>query len=744
MVYWLPHPLQFAMYSVVPLFYAKVLTKIGRCHRWLGQGREAKARWAFLRSAYVCAMALMVVFMLGCVVAAGSMEKKEHRCLDTNRSWRLRHEQRELDWEGSAGHAVSLVGDLWDDDVVTVAPAPSPTAKTWITPKSSCAHDGEEESGSGDDDDAFADDEGHVEKLECYGLEISTAPVRWLSAACFFCLASVLLVYGAQMERLTPLEARRFLIARPKVLARTNLTLFALFFSRACYEVSTTTGWLVLPSLPLTSERDLDGASFFFMLLWDYLPLLLLISTMSTAPSGSFAQRTGSFLRFDAVVQHRNRRRKEQQEREQRQEESLQQQQRLVGGGLLGVLEEGGGGGGGGSLREAGERRVARYGSLPEAGYGDGGDDDQQQAAPAPHSDKAASFPRSFRSGGQGPIAGAQGPIRKLSEADPLLGLGGLGGLLAGMGASRRPAAAAASAFDNENDAGGGGGKGGGGGGDEDGGCGGMRGGDTGGDRLDTGRGLLLEGGPGATSSHSSRASKHRGGGGGVPSEAGAGSLERVPVLRGPSRVYFSLFEDPISHRQHYTPLQERQQQQQQQQQQPGGSLLAGEIGGRVQTGSIGVPGEASELPMLPLDSGSISHPLSTDTPLADDFSGSNKNSNPCDKDGRGSGGAAAEACLRNDGQPAPPTHRGPPTSAVPAAVATPAPAVLARPRPQRPSYVPGRQALQKYREPLTPSPPQAMPRASSPPLELGRGDGNGGGGRPRGGAVNEDERETG
>jgi hypothetical protein len=86
-IYWLPHPIQFAMLLLIPLFYFKVLTKLGR--RFGNSGSEClnstdESHWRCLRYVYVSCVLAMVVFMGACVVAAGSMEDEQFRCLSYN------------------------------------------------------------------------------------------------------------------------------------------------------------------------------------------------------------------------------------------------------------------------------------------------------------------------------------------------------------------------------------------------------------------------------------------------------------------------------------------------------------------------------------------------------------------------------------------------------------------------------------------------------------------------------------
>ena len=60
------------------------------------------------------------------------------------------------------------------------------------------------------------------------------------------------------MGRLSPIEARRFLIERPRSLGAMNVGLGAVFASRAVYELLTLYAVWYLPDLPLQRNKDLD------------------------------------------------------------------------------------------------------------------------------------------------------------------------------------------------------------------------------------------------------------------------------------------------------------------------------------------------------------------------------------------------------------------------------------------------------------------------------------------------------
>ena len=111
---------------------------------------------------------------------------------------------------------------------------------------------------------------------KCYDNEMSSTPMRCVSAGCFFFLSIVLAVYGIQvgpvqgaegsrgslhasvslcirsatlalmhalqMAQLDPTQCKRFLIEQPRTLGTLNCFLFLAFLSKGVYEVCTIMG----------------------------------------------------------------------------------------------------------------------------------------------------------------------------------------------------------------------------------------------------------------------------------------------------------------------------------------------------------------------------------------------------------------------------------------------------------------------------------------------------------------------
>jgi hypothetical protein len=136
-LYWLPHPIQFAMYLIIPIFYVQILSKTGR-HRFGMSASLWQKRRKCIRNTYIAVVAAMLVFLVGFVLAAAVLEKKEYRCV--SRHWHRGRSGRDHRSGGSSGES-----------------------------SDSCYRD------------------------------MSAKPVRFLSASCFLFLSVVIAVYGAQV-----------------------------------------------------------------------------------------------------------------------------------------------------------------------------------------------------------------------------------------------------------------------------------------------------------------------------------------------------------------------------------------------------------------------------------------------------------------------------------------------------------------------------------------------------------------
>lgn len=95
LLYWLPHPIQFAMYLIIPIFYVQIigLSETGRQRFGMLATLWQKHRKC-MRSTYIGVVTSMLVYLVGVVFTAATVENKEYRCV--SRHWR-RHKDDNAD-----------------------------------------------------------------------------------------------------------------------------------------------------------------------------------------------------------------------------------------------------------------------------------------------------------------------------------------------------------------------------------------------------------------------------------------------------------------------------------------------------------------------------------------------------------------------------------------------------------------------------------------------------------------------
>jgi hypothetical protein len=71
MLYWLPNPIQFANYLLLPLFFGQVLSS----------RRKWPKTWRYIRPIYIALTASMVSFMVLSSIKAAILERQEYKCL---------------------------------------------------------------------------------------------------------------------------------------------------------------------------------------------------------------------------------------------------------------------------------------------------------------------------------------------------------------------------------------------------------------------------------------------------------------------------------------------------------------------------------------------------------------------------------------------------------------------------------------------------------------------------------------
>lgn len=235
-VYWVPNPLQFANFLLLPMFYAQVLSG----------SRDWDRRWRIMFPIYAVLTVGMVTFMLvTAAIAAISDEQQRLKCQSEH--YRPAHHHHH--------HSHS-----------------SNYSSSTIT--------------HGDDDDSLDIDVG-----PCYRAPFEAHGFRSLTIICFYALAVFTAKFGWDMAALGAGRHQRYLLSEPRALAALNIVLFVVFLSKGTYQLISALDIWYLPNLPLEGNADIQPINFAAFCLWDYLPTSLFLMVINARPAGGGGSR---------------------------------------------------------------------------------------------------------------------------------------------------------------------------------------------------------------------------------------------------------------------------------------------------------------------------------------------------------------------------------------------------------------------------------------------------------------------
>ena len=239
-LYWMPNPIQFAAFLLLPLFFAQI------SHR-----KQWRSGWKYIRPLYIAFTVGASIFIITWSVLAAVQDRR-----------------------------ISL---LCDD-----GPPPSPLPR----PAESYGSSADASSAAlpappllrgaagGDDDVPSAAEVSSI----CFHAEFSSAAFRAVSAACFFVLAGVMAYFSLAMARLKNYNHGYATALRlpPRGLAITNVSLFAIFMCRGLYQAGSAMQLWHMPEVPLHGGKDIGPGLLVVFLLWDVLPTLLILMIVHT------------------------------------------------------------------------------------------------------------------------------------------------------------------------------------------------------------------------------------------------------------------------------------------------------------------------------------------------------------------------------------------------------------------------------------------------------------------------------
>ena len=206
-LYWMPVPIEFGSFMLLPLFFSQVLYP------------EWKKHWGCIRFVYISSICALILFQALWIVLTALEMQRETICGKTE--------------EGKSEH--------------------------------------------------------------CFHTEFSSDAFRVISACCFLFLAAAQGSYGYQLTFLDPRLHERYLISSPKILAAVNTILVVSFLSRGVYQLITLFKVFFLPDIPLQGTDDVSIWTLLFFMVWDYVPTVLLVVTVTSKVMGNNNRRRISY-----------------------------------------------------------------------------------------------------------------------------------------------------------------------------------------------------------------------------------------------------------------------------------------------------------------------------------------------------------------------------------------------------------------------------------------------------------------
>jgi len=137
----------------------------------------------------------------------------------------------------------------------------------------------------------------------CYHTAYSSDAFRAVTGLCFISLALIQGAYGYVIYFLDRKTHERLLTSSPQMLALVNIVLFSSFLSRGCYQIKAIfyDDTVHNMNIPLQGTSDVDLAIFCSFELWEYIPTILLVLTLTTKTIGSNASSKLSSSSFKTV-----------------------------------------------------------------------------------------------------------------------------------------------------------------------------------------------------------------------------------------------------------------------------------------------------------------------------------------------------------------------------------------------------------------------------------------------------------
>eukprot|EP00600_Ochromonadales_sp_CCMP1393_P012628 CAMPEP_0175015982 /NCGR_PEP_ID=MMETSP0005-20121125/11521_1 /TAXON_ID=420556 /ORGANISM="Ochromonas sp., Strain CCMP1393" /LENGTH=261 /DNA_ID=CAMNT_0016273099 /DNA_START=321 /DNA_END=1102 /DNA_ORIENTATION=+ len=124
----------------------------------------------------------------------------------------------------------------------------------------------------------------------CFHADNSSTAFRIITAMCFVLLGVCQSIFAVKLNTLVKPRYDRYFGSSPFVMTIVNCILIVAFFCRGLYQLMAACRFYILPDVPLLAKKDVPLVVFLLFELWDYIPTILVIATITSRSVGSDAQ----------------------------------------------------------------------------------------------------------------------------------------------------------------------------------------------------------------------------------------------------------------------------------------------------------------------------------------------------------------------------------------------------------------------------------------------------------------------
>ncbi|GMH59340.1 hypothetical protein TrST_g14315 [Triparma strigata] len=246
-LYWLPSPLQFSSFMILPLFYAEIFhRKSNFVYKW------------FIRPFFIAVEVGMVAYMVAWSWIESQLEAEEFECASQHKK-RYKHHNLHSTHTHHPNNYRNLRSKHHTYDYYYTEPT--------------------------DDDMTFNDDDGVSPSTprSCVKYDYSSSSFRVMTSISFFVLAVVLSVYTSLVRRkFSGSTPRRRRLNKLKTMGRFNdWMLVTVFLSRSIYHLLLLLSYISLPEMSLKRGTDLNFSIGLIFVMWDYVPTFCVLWKMN-------------------------------------------------------------------------------------------------------------------------------------------------------------------------------------------------------------------------------------------------------------------------------------------------------------------------------------------------------------------------------------------------------------------------------------------------------------------------------